>query len=487
MPDKTLYDVLGVPRNAKATDIGRAYNRIRAEMQKEDAAPNPRLAAQAKVAYDTLYDPQRREAYDATLEAPHRKRSRRGVIALVAGVVILGAAAFAAQYFQRSRTAAAVTAEKSITREELVEAVAPRVGRVHSALISGEVRDLGAAVSIGEDEMVTTCRGVVAGAQVSVVMAGVDIKAEPGRVNEELDVCTLRVKRSGAGIRIRGALPGPNDRITAIAVGPTGLAQARDVRVGALIDDPKGKLIEIRAAAPLDNGTPLFDAQGRLAALVVAPNTLGEGRMVALPASRIVQTRGATAVVAAAPATPGAPESDAAGPAPVARAPIPASASRGTRGVKTGEGFATLWKEDDDGRLVEVLDDAKTGQPGVNLAYWTQWTGRDAESPHLVHCLVTGTGERVIVEYDDNVVEYPASGYWYCAVVGDDADSLVEGPYRFAIFVDGQEVAAKTVRVEKKFFTRGTIAVIVVVLGLALLGYGRRNKIVSYADASPKG
>lgn len=485
MSGKTLYEVLGVPRNAKATDIGRAYNRIRAEMQKENAAPNPRLAAQAKVAYDTLYDPQRREAYDATLEAPRRKRSRRGMIALVAGIAILGVAAFAAQYFQRSRTTAGATPEKTITREELIEAVAPRVGRVHTALISGEVRDLGAAVAIGEDEMVTTCRGMVAGAQVSVVMAGIDIKAETGRANEDLDVCTFKVKRAGAGIRIRGALPGPNEKITAISVGPTGLAQARDVRVGALIDDPKGKMVEIRAAAPLDNGTPIFDSQGRLAALVVAPSTLGEGRMVALPASRIVQTRGVAAAVTTAQ---NAPESNAAGASPVAPTVASAApATRGVRGTKTGEGFATLWKEDDDGRLVEVLDDAKTGQVGVNLAYWTQWTGRDAESPHIVHCLVTGTGERVLEEYDDNVVEYPASGYWYCAAVGDYADALTEGPYRFAIFVDGQEVAAKTVRVEKKFFTRDKIAIIVLVVGLGLFAFGRRNKIVSYADAEPKG
>ncbi|HXM76680.1 MAG TPA: DnaJ domain-containing protein, partial [Thermoanaerobaculia bacterium] len=65
--NKTLYEVLGVARNAKITDIGRAYNRIRSEMQKEASAPSPRFAAMAKVAYETLSDPVRRAEYDATL------------------------------------------------------------------------------------------------------------------------------------------------------------------------------------------------------------------------------------------------------------------------------------------------------------------------------------------------------------------------------------------------------------------------------------
>ena len=45
--NQTFYEILGVGRNAKATDITRAYARIRADMQKETTAPNPRLAAMA--------------------------------------------------------------------------------------------------------------------------------------------------------------------------------------------------------------------------------------------------------------------------------------------------------------------------------------------------------------------------------------------------------------------------------------------------------
>ncbi|HUP30903.1 MAG TPA: DnaJ domain-containing protein, partial [Usitatibacter sp.] len=65
--NKTFYEILGVGRDAKAQEIDRAYARLRSEMQKESSVPNPRLAAMAKVAYETLSDPQRREEYDDSI------------------------------------------------------------------------------------------------------------------------------------------------------------------------------------------------------------------------------------------------------------------------------------------------------------------------------------------------------------------------------------------------------------------------------------
>ena len=51
------------------------------------------------------------------------------------------------------------------------------------------------------------------------------------------------------------------------------------------------------------------------------------------------------------------------------------------------------------------------------------------------------------------------------------------GEYHFTIFVDGQSVAKASARIEKKFWTRDKYAIIVVVLGLALLIYvGGRKK-----------
>lgn len=55
------------------------------------------------------------------------------------------------------------------------------------------------------------------------------------------------------------------------------------------------------------------------------------------------------------------------------------------------------------------------------------------------------------------------------------------GDYHFEIFVDGRGVAENSIRIEKRFFTRGTWGVIAIVAGLGLLAFLRRNKVVSYA------
>ena len=57
-----------------------------------------------------------------------------------------------------------------------------------------------------------------------------------------------------------------------------------------------------------------------------------------------------------------------------------------------------------------------------------------------------------------------------------DLDTLPEGQYTFAIYMDGKQMAEGGARIEKKFFTRGTWAVIVVFIGLLLLAYLRRGR-----------
>ncbi len=94
---KSLYEVLAVPRNAKETDIGLAYNRYKSEMQKESSVPDARRAAMMKVAYETLYDRERRAEYDATLEAP-KAGKKPPVVAIVAALVVVAVGAGA--YFK---------------------------------------------------------------------------------------------------------------------------------------------------------------------------------------------------------------------------------------------------------------------------------------------------------------------------------------------------------------------------------------------------
>jgi hypothetical protein len=491
----TFYEVLGVPRDAKATDIGRAYNRIKSDALKESAAPNPRGLAMAKVAFDTLMDPARRAEYDASLQGSRVAKAggggrRGGLVAISLIVVVLGAAGFGYYYFTR---VAARPADKAPAPQDLLASVSPYLGRLQSAMMSGEVRELGTAVAVRDNEMVTTCRGLVAGAALSVLAADLTTsKADLARANEDLDICTLSVKGAAAGIKLREGLPAAGEKIQAIVLNATGPSQVRNGSVARSIPDEKGAVLELKVAAPLPNGTPIFDSQSRLVGIVTTPHAHGEGVVVALPGSRIVQARGpAAAVAAAAPTAATSPSASSPAPIAVTQASPPESAAaspapttrRGSRGTLEEEGFSSLWKEDSDMRLVEVLDNLKKGTVGNPMAYWTRWSGRDPSRAFAVHCLVTfGAQEQVVMDYAQPVMDFPSDGYWYCAIVGDDLQNLEEGPYHFTIFVDGQKVAENTIRIEKRFFTRGTIAVIVLIVGLGLLGFLRRNKVVSYSD-----
>jgi hypothetical protein len=496
---KTLYEVLGVSRRAKANEIGLAYQRLRTTMQKEASAPDPRRAAMAKVAYETLSDPARRAEYDATLEEDddvppddvppeegrrvRRKRPARNM-AMAAVVVI---AAGAAGYWFLLRTPARVAqGENALSAGEIVQAVASHVARLQGALMSGEVRDLGMAVDIGDNEMVAPCRGIAAGMTLEVKQDKFSAPAEVTRSNPDLDVCTLGVKAARGGIKMRPGIPGPQEKLQAVLVGLGGQPEARQVTVGRTAKDAKGAL-EVKSAATLPPGTPLFDAQARLVGIVAAAPAAGGG-IVAWDAARIAQARGAAtgtepaAASAKAPKEPAraAPEPARAASEPAQPAPsIAASPQRGPRGTMVDEGFATLWKEDRLGALIEVMDHPKTGAVGDPIAYWTRWKGRDVASDPQTHCMVTfGDDDEIVADYDQIPHTRTPDGYWYCALTRFQVnlDDLPVGEYHFTISVDGQDVAEGSARIEKKFWTRDKYAFIVIVLGGVLLWFARRKR-----------
>jgi len=293
---RTLYDVLGVPRTAKNTDIARAFNRLKADQQREDVSPDPRLMAQAQVAFDTLSDPDKRDAYDLSL-ARVASKSRVPMWSAI-GVAI--AVACGGGYFLAGR-GKGMDAPKPLTREEVLQSVGPYVGELKGALMSGEVKVIGEAVVVAEDQMATSCKNFMPGAQLTMKVGDFSTTASLTRADEALDVCVLSVSSMGTAVPLRPNAPPPRAAVHAIVLDAAGKPQLRQASISGFIDDPKGPVMQIQSAVPLPNGTPVFDDQAKLAGIVTSPHAYGENMIVALPASRIVLAKNAAAAATSAP------------------------------------------------------------------------------------------------------------------------------------------------------------------------------------------
>ena len=148
-------------------------------------------------------------------------------------------------------------------------------------------------------------------------------------------------------------------------------------------------------------------------------------------------------------------------------------------GTLEAEGFTTLWKEDAQGRLIEVMDDVKKGAIGLPLAYWTSWTGRTERNYHTRCNISFGPEHETVVDYDQSGAFATADGYWYCAFTrfSTDLDTLEPGEYHFSIVVDGRAVAERSIRIEARLFTPFRLMALVLVAGLGLLAFLRRNHV----------
>jgi hypothetical protein len=292
--ERTLYDVLGVKSTAKMTEINRAWSRLQADQQKEDAAPNPRLMAQAKVAFETLSNPDKRDEYDALL----RRRTLMGQneknkpvkigIAAVVVITAIGTGIYMWHQHQVEEDAK----PKPMTPEALLAAVGPRLWHMQGALMSGEVRDLGTAVAVQDGKLVSTCQGLAAGMVITAKSGDNSSTAELTNTNDQLDICVFKAKGAAPGLKLRGDSPGAQEKLQAVFVNGEGRPETRAVTGFHAVQDAAGPALEVKAAASLPNGTAVFDSFGRLVAIVVAPHTAGEGATYALGPARIALAKG---------------------------------------------------------------------------------------------------------------------------------------------------------------------------------------------------
>ena len=290
----TLYDVLGLYRSATAPEIERAYKRLKAEAEKDAAAPDQLVLI--RQAHEVLSDPQKRAHYDASLrsddflrpERPQREGTgvKWGVVGGIGAAVVLAIVGLWLLF--RS------TGDADKIPAEIVAAAAPSVGRLNIIDIQGKAAAFDNAFSIDKGVMLTTCRGFRANTQAVVKFGTRTAPANVTRSDAKRNLCRLAVVGAGSWpLGISTAPPESGDKAYAVSTSATGETVLVQVKVRGLLATEGGRAIEISEAVdPMQVGGPLLDSKGRVIGVLAVQHAF-PGKNVALPASWVAEIRAA--------------------------------------------------------------------------------------------------------------------------------------------------------------------------------------------------
>lgn len=271
---RTLYDILGVTRNAKPHEVERAYRRLRGRMQQETVAPDPRQAVLVQKAYEVLSDPARRDAYDESLAAPaailKRARASRRTRAYAAGGALAAVlAAGGAYYAWRSTVEAAPRRDPA----EILQAASLAVGRVQAVDVAGGVKPLGLAFAVEQGMLATSCEGLTPTSQLVVSFAQRKVPARVATIYGKDGVCRLAAEGMGSWpLAITSRIPRIGAVVYAAQVSSAGQVTLVPVNVRHVIGEQGITTITVGSAGEaVPPGGPLLDAQGQVLGV-------GEGR-----------------------------------------------------------------------------------------------------------------------------------------------------------------------------------------------------------------
>jgi S1-C subfamily serine protease len=323
---KSLYEILGIARDASAIDVGLAYERCKAELARRPR-PDESEAALVREAYEVLHDPARRAAYEASLVTQAEKAAAAAQptdlllepepaaatrkpwwVGAAAGVVVLAAAIhFTSGGKGHAPKEPAAEAPKPVvqapppppqplTAEAILAGVATAVGQVMSYEMSGQAKPLGLAVAIDRGVLVTTCHGIPAGAALVVRVGRESYSATLSMTDEQLDLCKLAVPElRGGGLAPSVEELKAGDKLFVIGTNARGEIALTAAKVKQLRPAPPGKVIELDTpVAPNGSGGAVLDAYGRLVGIATTPHAFGIGLEIALPAAWLHDMRSRT-------------------------------------------------------------------------------------------------------------------------------------------------------------------------------------------------
>ncbi len=322
---KTLYEILGIAPDANDLDIGLAFQRRSLEIQRASGGGDTNALTFITHARDTLIDPKRRAAYDATLvtaaekaeaasqapdlivEADADEEEDSGTRKKVIPLVVVAVVALIALTLwvkgghppeppkEQAEAAAPPPPPppppKAMKAEDILAASMRAVGRVQSFDMSGRATPVGLALAVEPGAMVTTCHGVSAGSQIVVAVGKEQLSATLTIADEVLDLCKLAVSGLAThALAIAAEEAKPEDRIYALGANAKGEFALTEGTVKAVRQIPAGKALELSMPiAPSASGGAVFDKYGKLVA--IATTGPGAGGQLAIPASWIAQMR----------------------------------------------------------------------------------------------------------------------------------------------------------------------------------------------------
>jgi S1-C subfamily serine protease len=322
---KTLYEILGITQDANSLDIGLAYQRRTAELNR--AVPqDPHAMAFVHQAHEVLANPARRAAYDASLitaaekaaaagqatdlvleggeeeEKPRHKRFIPLIGAAVAILVILIFVLRGGKAPEAPKIEPVVEAPKpapphpppvALGAHQILPAALLSVGRVMSYEMSGRAVPVGLAIAVEPGAMVTTCHGIGGNSQMVVRYGAESLSANLSATDEVLDLCKLAVTGMNArAIEIAADEAKANDRIFVLGANAAGQFALTEGTVKATRIASGVKVLELSVPiAATASGGAVFDVYGRLVGIATTPHRYGANVNAAISSAWISQMR----------------------------------------------------------------------------------------------------------------------------------------------------------------------------------------------------
>ena len=325
-PKKTLYEILGVPRDANESDIGYAHDRRVSELRRI-LPPDPSAQALVQQAFEILSDAKRRAAYDAQLVTVAERNAaaeqstpdleigeeekplpRLPWIPLgIVAVIIVAGLVFVARKSEAPKPAAAPVAEapkpappppppRARSAAEVLGSAATSTGAVMVYSMSGSATPIGLGTAIEAATMVTPCHAIPAGGKLVVRVGKEQLPADLTITDEALDLCRLSVPgHTTPPLKLAPEDPKVGDKIYTLGLDAGGQITAAEGTVKALRKGAAGPLIEISTPVPATaSGGGVFDQYGNLLGIATARHDQGPGVNVAISAASIAQMRSRT-------------------------------------------------------------------------------------------------------------------------------------------------------------------------------------------------